>query len=163
MPRPDRSSARQPRPEPGGSRPALLIRSRSHQVLFLLAAAAALAMTVGFIVVAVGQANPVPQAVAAVIFLALAGAAIRWSLASVVFDYGQGALIVHNPLHVHTVAFSDIYGFERVRSWIPGGNGNIRELVKVTRTDRKRTTLVGACAFGDSSVAKMISQLDRAF
>lgn len=157
------AKSEQPRPhQPGGSRPALLIRSRSHQVFFLLVAAACLAMVVGFLVVGMGKEDPVPQAVAAVIFFALAGAAIRWSLASVVFDYTREAMIVHNPLRTHTIAFSDIYGFESVASWISGGNGNIRLLVKVTRKNRKRTTLVGACAFGGVSVAKMIAQLNGA-
>lgn len=138
-----------------------LVRSRSHQVCFLIVAAAFVAMAIGFVVTGAGLHDPVPQFVAALIFLGLAGAAVRWSFASVVFDYRAGLLVVRNPLIAHSVPLSEVYGFEVVNSWIPGGNGQIRQKVKLKRKDGSRLTVVGACALGDY-VFRMVNELDSA-
>jgi hypothetical protein len=83
---------------PNSARPdRQLVRSRSHQVWCLIVAAALAVFAAGFLAVGAGKADPVPQIVAAVIVLGLAGAAVRWSLACAVFDYPAGLLVVRNP------------------------------------------------------------------
>lgn len=141
----------------------LLVRSRSHQVWCLIVAAACLAMVVGFVVVGAGEAHPAAQFVAAVCFALLAGAALRWAFTCALFDYAAGVLEVRNPMRVHVVPLPQVHGFEAVRSWVPGGNGQIRLLAKVTRLDGSRLTVVGACAYGASNVSGMVGELNAGF
>lgn len=140
--------------------PVEVIRSRSHQVFCLIAAAFCLGLGVAGIVFAFGRSNPAPQFAISLVMVVLGAAAIRWSLSSVIVDYSQDALIVRNPLRTYRVAWSDLEGFALVDSPLNGRSN--RQLVKVVRKDGSRTTCVGACAPGFDYALRMEGQLNEA-
>ncbi len=138
------------------------MRSRSHQIVCLVWAACALGMVIGFLVVGfTSSKDPLQQIVAAVVFIALAGAALRWAFTSVVLDYTAGTMIVRNPILTHAVALADVYQIENLDSRMPT-RGEQRSLVKLRRTDGSTLTLVGVCAWGDTSVRRVTRELDSA-
>lgn len=148
---------------PGFGHPDEVVRSRSHEIYCLGVAAVCAIFVVGGLVVAAGRANPGPQIGLAVVFLLLAGAAVKWSRCCVVFAYSRDALIVRNPLRTYTMTWSDIDGFDVRQSWFAGPQGQRRTLVDLKRTDGSRITCVGACPLGGTAALNMRVQLDDAY
>ena len=148
---------------PDWSQSDVIVRSRSHEVFCLGVATFCAIFVIGGAVVAAGRPDPAPQIVLALVFLLLAGAAIRWSRSCVVFAYSRDALIVRNPLRTYAIALPDIYGFDVHRSPLPGQYGTRRTLVDVKRKDGSRITCIGVCALGQSYAFRMRGQLEAAY
>jgi hypothetical protein len=148
---------------PDSSHHDVMVRSRSHVVFCLGVAAFCAIFVIGGALVAAGRRDPVPQIVLALVFLLLAGAAVKWSRSCVVFAYSRDVLIVHNPLRTYTIALPDIYGFDVRESPLAGQNGMRRTLVDVKRKDGARITCIGACALGRSYAFRMRGQLEAAY